>query len=93
MSVTLKDIKATFYQYQSHEQIDSKQLFICRDIHPEGAPPAKYPHILIAYRTIVGRYNSETGCWELTKKKYSVTTTKQLNQFARNHNVIWVDSL
>ena len=93
MSVTLKQIKAAFYQYQSHEQIGSKQLFICRDIHPEGAPPAKYPHILVSYRTVVGRYNSETAFWELTKKKYSVTTTKQLNQFARSRNVTWVDNL
>lgn len=91
--VTLKDIKAKFPGYLDYEQIDHKQLFICS--HPINKETKQVPYIrmLVSYKTIVGYYDVVKACWVLTKQRYSVTTTKQLSQFARDKQVIWVDSL
>lgn len=75
-----------FNMYQQYEQIGSKQLFICSN--PIGMYKSK---ILVSYRTVVGYYDAVQCTWILTKHKYSVTTSKQLTQFAREHNVTWLD--
>jgi len=81
MSVTIKDIKNRFNTLRV-EQVASKQLFIV-DLVGGG-------RVLVSYYTIVGIYE---GIWKLTKEKYSRTTTRQLNSFAKGHNVVWVESL
>ena len=48
--------------------------------------------VLISYNTVVGRYNPATGFWELTKQKYSTTTSRQLTQFSREYLSICVDN-
>ena len=89
--VTLATIKATFPGYRDYEQIDRKQLFVASNlVNDKGGT---IPHqLLISYTTVVGRrYFGKS--WELTKKRYSVTTTEQLKQFAQGRNVTWIDNL
>lgn len=82
--VTVKDIRARFNLRGevNIKQIGSKQLFIV-DCPING-------RLLISYYTVVGYFNDK---WYLTKYKYSLTTSKQLNQFARttNFQVEWVN--
>ena len=84
--VTLRDIRKQFSNYSHHEQIGSKQLFVCSQ-PSDPATPAK---ILVSYRTVVG-VQILFG-WTLTRHKYSQTTSKQLNTFARGKCVIWQDA-
>lgn len=71
MPVTKKDISAIFgVSPAAIERVGSKQLFIIVKDSKQ---------FLISYHTIVGVYSG--GCWLLTLKKYSVTTSKQLSQF------------
>lgn len=73
MRVTKKDIAWTFkVPVGAIKQIDSKQLFIV-DLPDKG-------RVLVSYKTIVGRFTGNE--WLLTTERYSVTTSKQLNQFA-----------
>jgi hypothetical protein len=88
--MTLKEIKSLFSDYEKHEQIDRKQLFICSQRIPKDLGYAK---ILVSYRTIVGYYDEIQDCWVLTREKYSRTTSKQLTHFALGRNVVYVDSL
>ena len=90
--MNLAQIKQLFPDYTHHEQVDSKQLFICSNY--VGTDTAnKHNRILVSYRTIVGWYDAVLCTWVLTRAKYSPTTSKQLSQFAYNHNVTWVDTL
>lgn len=92
MSATLKDIKIAFPKYQHYEQIGSKQLFICSQY--TGANMAdNHNKILVSYLTIVGFYDAVLCTWVLTKQRYSVTTTRQINWFAKGRNVTWIDTL
>jgi len=88
--MTLKEIKLLFSDYEKHEQVDCKQLFICSQRIPEDSG---YNKILVSYRTIVGYYDVIQACWVLTREKYSPTTCNQMSQFARGRNVVYVDSL
>jgi regulator of sigma D len=79
MPVTKQDIQARFGGHI--EQIDSKQLFVVNY-------PAK--QLLVSYLTIVG-YRAQ-GAWLLTKAKYSHTTSKHLNMFARHQQtIVWLE--
>ena len=60
------------------QQVKNQNLYIVKGV------------TLVSYRTIVGKLMVD-GTWVLTKYKYSVTTSEQINQFARNHNVTWQD--
>jgi len=71
------------------EQIGSKQLFIINNFLPSASKPVEI--ILVSYYTIVGKLVA--GTWHLTTQKYSVTTSKQLSQFARGRTVIYTDNL
>lgn len=90
--VTLKDIKRLFSDYEAHEQIDSKQMFICTGFKYTNDAPTR-DKILLSYKTRVGYYDYNARQWVLTREKYSPTTSKQMNQFARSHNVRYVESL
>lgn len=83
MTVTIKDIEKAFSTTRV-EQIAGKQLF---KVDLVGGD-----RVLISYYTIVGKYIDNQ--WNLTKEKFNLTTTRQLNSFA-NHciNPIWVDTL
>lgn len=93
--VTLKDIREQFPEYTQHEQLGCKQLFICSQLKHQRSDN-KYSSILVSYHTVVG-YSHHThpvplnGKWVLTKYKYSLTTSRQLSQFARGRNVLWID--
>lgn len=83
MSVTIKNIASQFNTTRDTvKQIGSKQLFIVST--PTGT-------VLVSYYTIVGKLVA--GTWYLTTKKYSVTTSKQLRQFASGRQVQHVDNL
>jgi len=88
--MNLKQIKSLFSDYAKHIQVDRKQLFICSQRIPNDSG---YNKILVSYRMIVGYYDDVQACWVLTREKYSRTTSKQITQFARWRNVIYVDSL
>lgn len=60
-------------------QIANKQLFI---VHVQGKT------LLVSYYTIVG-YLNDGGVWVLTSCRYSITTTQQLRQFAKQHKATW----
>ena len=80
--ITIKDIQARFSLRKSQvSQIGSKQLFIVDTYNGR---------LLLSYYTVVGYFNDK---WYLTKYKYSVTTSKQLSQFARSttFQVEWID--
>lgn len=47
--------------------------------------------VLISYYTIVGRHIA--GTWYLTTEKYSVTTSKQMSQFALSELVQYVPDI
>lgn len=64
---TITDVKLQF-NTDNVKQVGSKQLFVVND------------NTLVSYRTIIGKLI--TGIWHITTEKYSVTTTKQCNQFA-----------
>jgi hypothetical protein len=78
MAITKQAIKALFGG--EVEQEGSKQLFV-----------VTFPtyQLLVSYRTIVG-YRSE-GTWLLTKAKYSITTARQLTQFASDKTIGWIE--
>jgi hypothetical protein len=61
----------TYRDIENLQQIDNKNLYIGDD---------KY---LVSYKTIVGVLVA--GTWLLTTDKYSVTTSRQMTQFASNH--------
>jgi hypothetical protein len=79
--VTKKDILKAFGNC-SPEQIGSKQLFIIESDIPTGY----FTQCLVSYLTVVGYVTVEPAgkVWNLTKKKYSQTTSKQLSQFANS---------
>lgn len=87
--ITIKGVREAFPGYTSYEQQGSKQLFVCSGY--TGADTAN--KILVSYLTIVGYYDAVLCTWILTKQRYSVTTTKQINWFAKGRNVTWVDTL
>ncbi len=64
---TIVDVKSQF-NTDNVKQAGSKQLFVVND------------NTLVSYRTIVGKLID--GTWYITTEKYSVTTTRQCNQFA-----------
>lgn len=68
---TLSDIKKLYPDYRV-SQIGSKQLFI---VH-KGAP------LLLSYYTTIGIRLD--GVWNITTKRYSRTTTKQITQFSND---------
>jgi hypothetical protein len=74
--VTITDISKA-YPYCSVKQVGSKQLFII-----EGEINNTYQKVLISYKTIIGRFYA--GIWFITNEKYSVTTTRQANQFIKD---------
>ena len=83
MSVTKQDIARHYgIELSDVKQINSKQLFIA-DID-NGT-------VLISYYTIVGKRIA--GIWYLTGQKYSVTTSRQLTQFASGRTVVYVDDI
>ena len=69
---TLTDIR-NLYPEAEVEQFHSMQMFIVYT--------PSY-NLLLSYTTIVGLCNYQTKIWLLTEKKYSTTTTRQLNRFA-----------
>ena len=81
MSAYTKELQQRFPS-AAIEQLGSKQMAIVAQ--PDGTTN------LVSYETVVGC--KQNGCWYLTTKKYSITTSKQLTQFARTGpNVEWVD--
>jgi len=77
MSVTINDLAAMLnISRENIAQVDSKQLFIVTT----GNNTAD----LYSYYTKVGELNRVTKTWTLTITKYSVTTSKQLSQFANS---------
>lgn len=69
------------------KQVVSKQLFLVYDQESQVTS-------LYSYYTKVGYRNSLiSGTWRLTTTKYSVTTSKQLSQFAHGRAVEWVSEL
>lgn len=79
---TLNDIKARFGgSYSNITQVDSKKLFICTG--------SKYQEdhatILVSYTTPVAY--KQDNVWFVTRTRYSVATSKQLNQFLRG--LVW----
>lgn len=92
--ITLKNIRERFPNYTSYEQQGGKQLFVCSGY--TGADTANnhnHNKILVSYLTIVGYYDAVLCTWVLTKQRYSVTTTRQINCFAKGRNVTWIDTL
>ncbi len=83
MKVTVKIIRA-IYPDATITQVDSKQMFIV---------VTREQTLLLSYSTIVGKFDLAKRVWALTKKKYSITTSKQLSMFARNHNVVRSDDV
>jgi hypothetical protein len=73
MTVTIANIKSV-YQTNDAIQLGSQQFFIV-----DG-------NKLVSYYTTVGKLIY--GVWHITPIKYSSTTTRQLNKFARNHVTI-----
>jgi hypothetical protein len=74
MRVTIKDITNNFnVQRDKVKQVKSQQLFIVDLIGGR---------VLISYYTVVGLFHNST--WFIDERKYSVTTTKQVNQFRRS---------
>lgn len=90
--VTIKDVQVSYPHYTKYEQVGGKQLFICSDYTGQDTAN-NHNKILVSYSTIVGFYNAAQCTWILTKERYSATTTRQLNYFAKGRNVTWVDSL
>lgn len=90
--ITLKDIREVFPNYTSYTQQGSKQLFVCSGY--AGKHTADHHNeILVSYLTIVGYYDAKLYTWVLTRERYSVTTTQQVNWFAKGRNVTWIDAL
>jgi hypothetical protein len=64
-------------RYPYAEQIGLKQMAVIRD--------SRDNFILFSYYTPVG-YN-QNDVWYITNQRYSVTTSKQISLFSRNHEV------
>jgi hypothetical protein len=64
-------------QYDYVQQVDSKQM--CKVIHNGEM-------LLFSYYTVIGF--KRAGTWYITDKRYSKTTSKQVNQFSNRHNVV-----
>ena len=80
--ITNKRIQSIFgVAREQVEQVGSKQLFI---VKLEGYS------LLVSYTTIIG-INLRGGVWQLTKEKYSVTTSKQTSQFMSSYGGVRVE--
>jgi len=80
MSVTKKDVLRQYPDALNVSQVDSMQLFVITF--------SKY-ELLQSYYTVVG---VKTDKWYLTTEKYSVSTTRQMNKFAKYNICVRVES-
>jgi hypothetical protein len=64
-------------RYPYVEQVGAKQMAIIRD--------SRDINILFSYYTPVGCKPNDV--WYITNRRYSVTTSKQISLFSRDHNV------
>lgn len=78
---TIKDIKNRFFNYDSVEQVKSKQLFL---VH--------YPSysLLVSYRTIIGIAIANEP-YQITTEKFSQTTSHQVAYFRNNYDSVMVE--
>jgi len=74
MKITVFEVRNKFKPCKI-EQVGHKQLFIMDN------------RLLVSYLTIVGV--EIAGIWYLTSKKYSRTTSRQLNYFSQYHQTKW----
>ena len=72
MTVTKKDIQLAYNVAPDKvKQVNSKQLFI--------VDTSYLGRLLVSYKTTIGLFHN--GVWFITSEKFSVSTSRQTNQF------------